>query len=187
MGNQQAAAVYREMVETVVAKTLSPKWETRLHFDPPSRQKEFAAWLRVLPKQFPQRGKDLGERLLTAFRHSFESDAKKVVVIGSDCLNLDQKLIGEAFRKLDDHDLVIGPAADGGYYLLGSKRLHTGLFENIRWSTSDVFRQTLEKAGSLATAHLPTLADIDSFEDYLRAKALQRTPGDLCIGVKKEI
>ena len=90
-----------------------------------------------------------------------------VVLIGTDCPDLNAQLIAEAFQALGEHDLVLGPAIDGGYYLIGLRRLIPELFTGIPWSTSAVLRQTLRIAQKLelAVAQLPLLSDVDRPED----------------------
>jgi rSAM/selenodomain-associated transferase 1 len=90
-----------------------------------------------------------------------------VVLIGIDCPDLNAKLMSEAFQALNHHDLVLGPARDGGYYLIGLNKLIPELFRDINWSTEVVLQQTKNIAHKLdlAVAYLPTLSDIDRPED----------------------
>jgi len=89
-----------------------------------------------------QHGNDLGARMHEAFVKGFDEGYKKIVIIGSDCPEMDAQTLEEAFRKLEDHNVVIGPANDGGYYLLGLSQ-KVNIFENVDWSTESVFDQTL--------------------------------------------
>lgn len=114
-----------------------------------------------------QRGKNLGERMLNAFRRGFEDRFEKIVIIGSDCPEITPQIIEDAFAGLDQNDVVIGPSEDGGYYLLGLRGIIPGIFSYIPWSTGRVFSETmnvLKKAGKDVTL-LPTLNDIDTAED----------------------
>ncbi|RDV16207.1 glycosyltransferase [Pontibacter diazotrophicus] len=110
---------------------------------------------------------DLGEKMEAAFAAAFEEGHTAVVIIGSDCLQLTPEIVLQAYHKLEQHDVVIGPALDGGYYLLGMKRLHPGLFRNKRWSTEHVFPDTLQDVERLQLSHalLPRLSDVDYVED----------------------
>ncbi|NNE27994.1 MAG: glycosyltransferase [Saprospiraceae bacterium] len=110
---------------------------------------------------------DLGEKMVHAFQTGFQK-AKKVVIIGSDCPQLSTNEIEKAFTTLDQKDVVIGPALDGGYYLLGMKSLQVNLFQGIPWSTEKVADLTLEKVlDSGKTCHLlKPLSDIDYLEDW---------------------
>jgi rSAM/selenodomain-associated transferase 1 len=114
-----------------------------------------------------QKGNDLGERMHNSFEYAFLNKYKKVIIIGSDCLDLNESIIKDAFRLLDNSDVVIGPAKDGGYYLLGMKSPHSCLFKNISWSTSQVLKQTLSICESqhLSYSLLSTLTDIDVEND----------------------
>ncbi len=117
-----------------------------------------------------QVGQDLGERMKNAFAENFESGMEKVVLIGTDCPSLEGTHLAQAFEALDQCDLVLGPARDGGYYLIGMKRRSDFLFEGIPWSTELVLSQTLALAAEqgLQTSLLPVLEDIDTLEDWER-------------------
>ncbi len=117
-----------------------------------------------------QQGNDLGERMKNGFSLIFQKDYNKVVIIGTDCPDLNAGVILNAFAYLDLHDVVIGPAEDGGYYLLGMKRLYSELFDNIRWSTSTVLNETITKCATLQLDCylLPVLKDIDEEKDLKR-------------------
>ena len=117
-----------------------------------------------------QHGTGLGERLASAFADLLADAADRAVVIGADCPDLDPAVIRQAFAALDDHDLVLGPARDGGYYLIGLRRPAPALFDRVSWGTDRVFAQTLEWAerGGLRVATLGVLADIDTSEDLVR-------------------
>ncbi|MFT6865279.1 MAG: rSAM/selenodomain-associated transferase 1 [Cyclobacteriaceae bacterium] len=114
-----------------------------------------------------QRGNTLGERMRNAFSDSFKSDYDKVVIIGSDCFELKSDHVEEAFDHLDKHDVVIGPAKDGGYYLLGMKKEQPALFENKTYSHDRVMKELLAVVGAqnLSFGLLPLLSDIDTLSD----------------------
>ena len=116
---------------------------------------------------FLQRGSDLGERMQKAFEQAFEQGYQKVVIMGSDCPGITEDILNEAFFQLGDKDAVIGPAEDGGYYLLGLKKMIPELFSNKTWSTENVMLDTLiDLQNAEATyAFLPTLRDIDTVDD----------------------
>jgi rSAM/selenodomain-associated transferase 2/rSAM/selenodomain-associated transferase 1 len=115
----------------------------------------------------PQAGGDLGERELAAFQTAFREGSQKTLIIGTDILGLTVPVIEEALRQLGPHDLVLGPAIDGGYYLIGLKQPHADLFTEIPWGTDKVLNATLEAADRLGlpTALLQPLADVDRPED----------------------
>lgn len=163
LGAVEAAHRYRDMVETVIRKTspLNGEYHRTLYFDPPGRGPDFMKWLSLEIR--PQSSGDLGQRMLNAFQTSFANGCKRAVVIGTDCVELERSLLCDAFARLKEADLVIGPAEDGGYYLIGMKKTHPSLFEDIPWSTGKVLHETLEKAkgADLTVDLLKTLSDLD--------------------------
>lgn len=106
---------------------------------------------------------DLGNRMVKAFEEVLNEDTSAAIIIGTDCATLTKEIIESAFTALATNDLVIGPAADGGYYLLGIKKNYPVLFEHIDWSTEKVFEQTIQHAKNLSLRYqvLPVLTDID--------------------------
>ena|SRR5690554_64271 len=117
--------------------------------------------------KFLQKGKDLGERMERAFGQAFTQDYDKVVVIGSDCIEITPEIIEDALTALDDYNVVVGPAHDGGYYLLGMDRHYPHLFKGKTWSSPDVFLDTLLDIQKLKLSYsiLPTLNDVDEEKD----------------------
>ena len=120
-----------------------------------------------------QQGKDLGEKMKQAFKESFDSGYESVCIIGTDCLEINEEIIKTAFEELKRYDAVIGPAADGGYYLLGMNSFIPELFDNKQWSTSTVCQDTVDdfKRFGYSYQRLPVLHDIDTEADlptYLR-------------------
>ncbi|MGK7922435.1 MAG: TIGR04282 family arsenosugar biosynthesis glycosyltransferase [Trichodesmium sp.] len=124
-------------------------------------------WLGADLKYQEQGTGDLGERIIRAFQSSFNQEMNYVVIIGIDCPSLTSEIILEAFTKITNFDLVIGPATDGGYYLIGLKKIIPELFQGINWGTSEVLSQTVAIAQNLnlAIEYLPPLSDIDRPED----------------------
>lgn len=98
---------------------------------------------------YKQRGKDLGERMHNAFVYARKNNAEKTVIIGSDSPDLPLKNIRRAFRKLDNHDVVLGPTYDGGYYLIGLREPNPDLFKRIKWGSEYVFEHTVNRARRL--------------------------------------
>ena len=142
---------------------------------------------------FGQRGADLGDRLSNAFAMLFENETAKTVVLGGDSPLLPPAYVEEAYHSLDSHDVVLGPAADGGYYLIGLRRgleaagRYGSLFESIDWGTERVLRQTrtaIRRCG-LACHELPPWYDVDHPADMDRVAReirLLRANGDLETG-----
>lgn len=124
-------------------------------------------WKEELYHKQIQSGKILGERIRNAFEYAFKAENEKAVIIGSDCFEINSGIIDQAFEKLANCDVVIGPAHDGGYYLLALNKFHMELFVNIDWSTDKVFIQTTKicENKGLKVDRLQTLSDIDNEED----------------------
>lgn len=112
---------------------------------------------------------DLGKKMKDAFREEFDESFNKILIIGTDCPYLTERIFEDAYHALENSDIVIGPAKDGGYYLLGMKDLKASLFEGIPWSTELVFNLTIEKIKelNLTFSVLPELNDIDTEKDWL--------------------
>lgn len=128
-----------------------------------------------------QRGADLGERMLNALEDGL-CRFRRVVLVGSDCPGLDPGYLRAAARSLDNHDMVWGPAADGGYVLVGATRVSAGCFDGIHWGSSEVMSRTLERARQCEVSHtlLPLREDIDRPEDLPVWQAMrQRESGQL--------
>ena len=112
-----------------------------------------------------QEGEDLGARMLQAFREAFSMGYSEVVLIGSDLYDLSTKDLGAAFRELNSHEVVLGPASDGGYYLIGMKRPIPALFKGKQWGRESVLEDTLADLEGISTSLLPIRNDVDRYED----------------------
>lgn len=171
LGEGRAAALYRALAEEQVRRTAprADEYERRFFFDPPEARTELEAWLG--PQAWvPQGAGDLGARLAAAFAEVFAGGARRAAVIGTDVPWMSRDDVLEALESLDHEDVAIGPATDGGYYLLALRRAEPGLFRDIPWSTSSVLAATLDRAAArgLGVNVLRTLGDVDTMED-LRA------------------
>lgn len=118
----------------------------------------------VFDKKVQTKG-DLGKKMQQAFEDAFQDGFQNVIIIGSDLYDIDHKLIDEAFLKLDQNNIVIGPATDGGYYLLGLKQVYPEIFENKPWGTDEVLKLTLQDLESKPITLLALKNDIDYVED----------------------
>ena len=171
LGNERAAEIYREFAETVVAnvtpRTPENDYEINLSFAPESAAQLITAWFPRHHLFSPQQGSDLGERMNNAFQHAFAAGYTKALLIGSDCPDISPEILAQGFTLLDAHNIVVGPAHDGGYYLIGLRRLEPGLFCSMDWGTERVLQQTLDTINDagLTVALLPQLRDIDRIED----------------------
>jgi uncharacterized protein len=128
------------------------------------------AWTGTKTRFFFQEGANLGQRLIHAFRTMFEKGHKRVVALGTDAPSLPGERVEEAFRALESHDAVFGPAEDGGYYLAGLARFLPELFHNIPWSTSEVMACTRENISrhGVKTFFLSPHYDVDTAADLRR-------------------
>lgn len=119
-------------------------------------------------QKFLQIEGNLGDKMKDGFETAFNDGNEKVIIIGSDCASLTPDLVFDAFQLLDEHDFVIGPADDGGYYLLGMRNFEPTVFDHVAWSTEEVLNQTIQniKALNKNYALLTVLSDIDYEEDW---------------------
>ncbi|MCW5212653.1 TIGR04282 family arsenosugar biosynthesis glycosyltransferase [Desulfobulbus sp. TB] len=135
-------------------------------------EQEMTDWLGLDISFTHQQGNDLGKRMQHAFEYIWQQGAEKVLLIGSDCPGIDSGIIRSGQNSLQTHDLVLGPAVDGGYYLIGLHAHVRGyelLFQRIAWGTEQVLQQSIEQAeqASLSYTLLPKLHDIDCPEDLV--------------------
>jgi len=170
LGAHGAAALQRRMSEAIVTRMAAfaadyPVRPEIRYAD--GNQQAMEAWLSNDIPCLDQGEGDLGDRLLRAFAQSFAQGAQAVVVIGADCPDLTPALFSQAFSALARKDLVLGPAMDGGYYLIGLTRPAPALFAEIPWGGGEVLAATLKQAQALelATHMLEPLADVDRPED----------------------
>ncbi len=164
LGEANALHIYKQLLKYTLAMSLEVNAERFLFYDDIIAQDD--EWENENFTKQIQLGNDLGEKMNNAFDKTLLK-FKKAVIIGSDCFDLTPSIIHEAFQLLENNDVVIGPAKDGGYYLLGMKELHQTLFENISWSTPEVLEKTIAicKKQKLAYCLLPILSDIDVEDD----------------------
>jgi rSAM/selenodomain-associated transferase 1 len=168
IGADAALRVYRRLAEHTVREALRVEGaDVRVHFTPADAGAAVGAWLGDRPLLLPQAEGDLGARMREAFTRAFAAGHGRVAIIGSDLPDVRAELLGRALALLDDHEAVIGPAWDGGYYLLGLTREVEGIFEGIAWSTPGVLAATLDRlqAAGITPAMLEPLTDVDEVED----------------------
>lgn len=171
IGDAAAAALYRALAEHVVRATEpAGEYERVFFFDPPDAGPELQAWLRTGEPLRPQAEGDLGARLAAAFAEAFGRGARRAVVIGTDAPALSRAVVTEALAGLANHDVVLGPARDGGYYLLALDGPRPELFRSVPWSTPAVLPTTLERTAALGlrVRQLETLGDVDTLDDLRR-------------------
>ncbi|MCX2718135.1 TIGR04282 family arsenosugar biosynthesis glycosyltransferase [Poritiphilus sp. M415] len=121
-----------------------------------------------------QRGQDLGERMLNAFQWGFEQGYQKILIIGSDLYDLSSEDLKTAFKALEKNEFVIGPASDGGYYLLGMKQLKKELFQDKSWGKASVLEDTLKDLKGQSLQLLEIRNDVDLYEDIKDIDVFQK-------------
>ncbi|MBI3298906.1 MAG: TIGR04282 family arsenosugar biosynthesis glycosyltransferase [Elusimicrobia bacterium] len=168
---EQAAGLYRAMAaDCLGAAEAVPGARVRVAYQPAPTWPD-PSWLKIpAPDWFPQAGADLGRRLAAATEKAFVDGAERVVVIGTDSPQLAPATIEEAFARLAAAPLVLGPAADGGYYLIGLREPAPSLFDDVPWSTAGVLKATQQRAAEL---HWPVHL-LDELEDVDDAPSLAR-------------
>lgn len=168
IGAGPALAVYRALLDHTRRVTTTLPIDKWLYYadGAPAQPDEWPAHYHKA-SQVPG---DLGARMRAAFAEAFAAGCDQVVIIGTDCPGLSAPLLLDALAHLTDHDVVLGPAADGGYYLLGITQLQPSLFESIPWSTDQVLARTVavSRQAGLRIALLPELSDVDIADDLRR-------------------
>ena len=169
LGAEGAAKLQQQMTEhtLVQARTWRDRFSSvEVHFAGGSQQL-MQQWLGTDLRYRQQEAGDLGQRMRLAFERSFAAGISRVVMIGIDCPDVTATLLTQAFEALSHSDLVLGPAADGGYYLIGLNRSIPELFTGIHWGSAQVLATTqgIAQRLGLAVFLLPVLHDVDRPED----------------------
>ncbi len=165
IGDKQALMIYLKLLEHTHAIADKVFADKAVFYSEKVQDFDILDYYKF-PK-FLQKGDTLGERMDRAVGQAFGQFYEKVIVIGSDCYELTSEIIEDAIEALDNHNVVLGPANDGGYYLIGMDRHYAHLFKNKTWSTSDVLLDTILDLKQLKLSYhlLPTLTDVDKEED----------------------
>lgn len=173
LGSVKAAMLYRNFVQDIIATVKTTGFSFTVCYTPPESGNLFRRWLGEELSYSPQNGTDLGERMKNAFTGAFSHGEENVLLIGSDIPDLTADLLSEAVNSLERYDAVLGPAIDGGYYLIGFRKdtFVPGVFSGIEWSTGSVFTVTMRlmKKAGLSVRLLPALRDVDTIEDLMPA------------------
>ena len=172
-GDEFAAGLYENFIFDLLAILDDMACRVQLYFDPPEKETEIRELFGDKYEYLPQHGADLGERMSDAFTRSFAEGFSSVILIGSDLPDLPRRIIEEAFAALEDqNDAVIGPAADGGYYLIGLKKqaFTPDIFRGLDWSTSSVLAQTTNilQASGHRLCFVDEWFDVDTGADLMR-------------------
>lgn len=165
IGDDAALNIYKHLLKHTADTTKTLNADKYVFYS--EKIKKDDLWNNPIFKKKLQKGDDLGMRMENAFIDLFQSGYQKIIIVGSDLLDLKVEHINEAFEKLNEHDAVFGPAKDGGYYLLGLSNFQPCIFQNKPWSESNLLDVTLEELGqkNISLTLLETLNDIDTFED----------------------
>jgi rSAM/selenodomain-associated transferase 1 len=173
VGDQTALDIYKFLLKKTREVSSEVSADKAVYYS--ERIRENDIWDAGIFQKHLQVGEDLGIRMLHAFKNGFDAGYEKVIIIGSDLYDLSSEDIEKAFTALATDDLVIGPAEDGGYYLLGMKSLHTTIFKNKDWSTETVRKDTLEDLKDKKVKLLEFKNDIDRYEDILAIPEIMST------------
>ncbi len=171
VGDEAALDIYKFLLNHTVSFTKDLNVEKWVYYSESIWENDI--WDRNNYQKKLQIGNDLGERMLNAFQEGFNSGFEKIIIIGSDMYHLSQADLEEAFLRLEEHDYVVGPAEDGGYYLLGMKSLKKEVFQNKSWGTDTVLSDTLKDLQSGSIFMLPERNDVDYYEDIKNIEAFQ--------------
>lgn len=165
IGDDQALHVYHRLLQYTKSISKPLNSEKLVYYSDFIDNNDL--WDNMTFEKHLQNGADLGERMQNAFAEAFARGQQRVLIIGSDCVELETYMIKEAFAVLESNDVVIGPAKDGGYYLLGMRKFYPTLFENKPWSSEDLLMDTIIDLKKLNAPYylLKTLSDIDHAED----------------------
>ncbi len=171
VGDKTALEIYCFLLEHTVSVTKDSPADKRVYYSEEIWEKDL--WDPKYYHKMLQKGNNLGERMQHAFDQGFKDGYKKIIIIGSDLYDLTQQDIEAAFRALEKDDFVIGPAEDGGYYLLGMKKPKPTIFQNKTWGSDSVLSDTLEDLKNERTVLLSQKNDVDYYEDIKDIEVFQ--------------
>lgn len=167
IGDAAALEVYHKLLEHTVDITQTLKVDKFIFYSEQIQENDH--WDTTIYYKELQKGTNLGERMHHAFELLFKKGYRQIIIVGSDIFELTTKNIQEAFTGLDTANFVVGPALDGGYYLLGMNTLNKSLFKHKKWGTSTVLKATLKNLANEKVALLATKNDIDTYDDLKKS------------------
>lgn len=167
IGDERALEIYQQLLQHTLEITRSLSFRKFIYYA--DEVSDYDLWSVPEYTKRKQNGNDLGERMLNSFKELFDQGFTQIIIIGSDCLQLKMETLEEALALLESNNAVIGPARDGGYYLLGLTKFYPELFINKPWSTDKVFAKTIEDFIDLGISYalLEELSDIDTVADLI--------------------
>lgn len=172
VGDESALNIYKFLLNHTVEITEKINVDKYVFYSETIQRNDI--WDTDIFRKKLQTGNDLGERMNNAFSEIFGMGYEKAIIIGSDMFDLEKKDLETAFEALQTNHYVIGPATDGGYYLLGMKKLNSELFQNKNWGTDSVLKETLKNLKDEKFVLLEERNDIDYFEDIKNIDAFQK-------------
>ncbi len=170
LSSEAVLRLYRCLVEDTLDTLRTCAAQVAVHFHPPDAEPIMHRWLGDDHVYVPQAGTHLGARMKNAFKWAFDCGYQQAVCVGTDIPDIHPAIMAKAFAALEHHDCTLGPAADGGYYLIGfaAGRMPASIFsDDINWGEADVFKTTMRRLSSTgrSIATLPTLDDLDTIDD----------------------
>ena len=172
IGDKSALNIYKFLLEHTEKTIRNISSDKTVYYSVKIRDNDL--WDSSIYQKHQQQGEDLGIRMDNAFKNGFNNKYEKIIIIGSDLLDLRPEHIEKAFIKLDNHDIVIGPALDGGYYLLGLKKMYPQIFQDKDWGTASVRKNTLQNLKNENVFLLEELNDIDTYDDIKNISELKK-------------
>lgn len=172
VGDQSALKIYQFLLNHTQKIVKNINADKAVYYSIKVRENDM--WNHTIYQKYLQIGDDLGIKMQHAFESAFQKNYHKVIIVGSDLYDLQPKHIKLAFKNLDHHDVVMGPAKDGGYYLLGMKTLYPKVFKNKDWGTETVQKNTLHDLQNETVFLLEELNDIDTYEDMKENTELKK-------------
>jgi rSAM/selenodomain-associated transferase 1 len=168
LGDDRALAIHRAMTERVVGAVGAAPCALTVAYTPSDAGAEMRGWLGDRFHFVSQHGTGLGERMTAAIEARLRAGARRVIVIGTDCPTLDADTVTEALAALETHDVVFGPASDGGYYLVGVRAPQRAIFDRVPWSSEHTLAVSLVRAADagLTVALLDEMRDVDTADDW---------------------
>jgi len=171
IGAEKALAIYKFLLAHTKKVTEKIACDKAVYYSVKVREDDL--WNGEIYQKKQQLGEDLGIRMQNAFQDAFANGYEKVLIVGSDLIDLSEEIIEKGFLQLASNDVVIGPAEDGGYYLLGMKSVHPNVFKNKNWGTSSVREETLNDLKDKKVHLLNELNDADVLDDIKEHPAFQ--------------
>ena len=165
VGDLKALIIYNELLDHTLSITKDLQCNKYIFYADGINENDI--WDNNIYRKKLQFGSDLGQRMSNAFLELFDIGHTKIIIIGSDCFELTKEIIENAFEQLSVSNIVIGPSRDGGYYLLGMQALFDSLFQNVAWSTDDVYKETIKRImlNKNSVSELIMLNDVDEETD----------------------